>query len=185
MPQQFRRIVTGHNQDGKSIIVSDGMPGAVGSGGHANWHEMWITDRIPADNATPGDAADRPISLEPPENGSVFRFVQLDTESSLPSIEERHKEWEGRIVAMDEEARKGALRIRPDTSRHPGMHRTKTVDYIILLKGEVTMLLDEDEVDLNPFDVVVQRGTNHAWVNKGSEPALLAAVQIDALSDVG
>ena len=185
MPQQFRRIVTGHNQDGRSIIESDGRPGAVGRLGRTNLHEMWITDRVPADNAVPGDAADRPISLEPPENGSVFRFFQLDPESSLPSIGERHKEWERRIAAMDEEARKRISRLRPDTSRHPGMHRTKTVDYIILLKGDVTMLLDEDEVDLKPFDVVVQRGTNHAWVNKGSEPALLAAVQIDALSDVG
>ena len=179
MPQQFRRIVTGHNQDGKSIIVSDGGPGAVG-GLRTKWYEMWITDRTPADNASPGDAADRPSRLEPPKNGSVLRFFQLDPESSLPSIEERHKEWEKRIAAMDEEARKGALRICPDTSRHPGMHRTKTVDYIILLKGEVTMFLDEDEVDLKPFDVVVQRGTNHAWVNKGSEPAVLVAVLIDA-----
>jgi quercetin dioxygenase-like cupin family protein len=60
------------------------------------------------------------------------------------------------------------------------MHKTKSVDYIILLSGEVTMLLDEGEVDLKPFDVVIQRGTNHAWVNRGAEPALLAAILIDA-----
>jgi quercetin dioxygenase-like cupin family protein len=60
------------------------------------------------------------------------------------------------------------------------MHKTKTVDYIILLEGEITLLLDEDEVDLKPFDVVIQRGTNHAWINKGSSPALLVAVLIDA-----
>ena len=59
------------------------------------------------------------------------------------------------------------------------MHKTETIDYIILLKGEVTLLLDEDEVDLKPFDVVVQRGTNHAWVCKGEEPALFIAVLID------
>ena len=60
------------------------------------------------------------------------------------------------------------------------MHKTETIDYIILLKGEVTLLLDEEEVDLKPFDVVVQRGTNHAWVCKGQEPALFIAVLIDA-----
>ncbi|MDC3209035.1 cupin domain-containing protein, partial [SAR86 cluster bacterium] len=54
------------------------------------------------------------------------------------------------------------------------------VDYIILLKGEVTLILDEEEVALKPFDVVVQRGTNHAWANNGSEPALLIAVLIDS-----
>jgi quercetin dioxygenase-like cupin family protein len=60
------------------------------------------------------------------------------------------------------------------------MHKTRTVDYVVLLAGEVTMLLDKGEVDLKPFDVVVQRGTNHAWVNKGKEPAILAAVLVDA-----
>ena len=60
------------------------------------------------------------------------------------------------------------------------MHKTETIDYIILLKGDVTLLVDNDEVDLHPHDVVIQRGTNHAWVNKGTEPALLIAVLIDS-----
>jgi quercetin dioxygenase-like cupin family protein len=60
------------------------------------------------------------------------------------------------------------------------MHKTNTIDYIILLKGDVTLLLDEDEVDLKPFDVVVQRGTNHAWVNNGTDTALFIAVLIDS-----
>jgi quercetin dioxygenase-like cupin family protein len=60
------------------------------------------------------------------------------------------------------------------------MHKTKTVDYIILLSGRVTLMLDEDEVDLEPFDVVVQRGTNHAWINKGPDRALLVAVLVDS-----
>ena len=74
----------------------------------------------------------------------------------------------------------GAAHERIDTSRHPAMHKTKTIDYIILLKGDVTLLLDNDEVRLKPFNVVVQRGTNHAWVNNGDEPALLIAVLIDS-----
>jgi quercetin dioxygenase-like cupin family protein len=60
------------------------------------------------------------------------------------------------------------------------MHQTQTIDYIILLEGDVTLILDEDEVQLKPFNVVVQRGTNHAWVNNGTEPALLIAVLIDS-----
>ena len=60
------------------------------------------------------------------------------------------------------------------------MHKTETIDYIVLLKGDVTLILDEEEVNLNPFDVVIQRGTNHAWVNNGTEPALLIAVLIDS-----
>jgi uncharacterized cupin superfamily protein len=60
------------------------------------------------------------------------------------------------------------------------MHKTPSVDYIILLSGEITLVLDDGEVDLKPFDAVVQRGTNHAWVNRGSEPALLMAVLVSA-----
>ena len=70
----------------------------------------------------------------------------------------------------------GAAHERVDTSRHPAMHKTKTIDYIILLSGDVTLLLDEDEVRLKPFNVVVQRGTNHAWVNNGKEPSLSSTV---------
>ena len=60
------------------------------------------------------------------------------------------------------------------------MHKTDIIDYIILLKGDVTLILDEEEVNINPFDFVVQRGTNNAWVNNGSDPALLIAVLIDS-----
>ena len=74
----------------------------------------------------------------------------------------------------------GAAQHRVDTSKHPAMHKTNTIDYIILLKGDVSLLLDEYEVKLKPFDVGVQRGTNHAWVNLGEDPALLIAVLIDS-----
>ena len=70
-----------------------------------------------------------------------------------------------------------------DTTRHETMHKSPTTDYIVLLSGEITLLLDTEERDLKPFDVVVQRGTNHAWVNRGTEDALLMAVLVDALHD--
>ena len=60
------------------------------------------------------------------------------------------------------------------------MHKTSTTDYIILLAGRITLVLDRGEVDLQPFDVVVQRGYNHAWVNRGDENALLMAALVDA-----
>ena len=60
------------------------------------------------------------------------------------------------------------------------MHRTDSIDYQIVLSGEIDMLLDDDEVHLKMGDVVVQRGTNHAWVNRGTEPCVIAAIQIDA-----
>ena len=88
--------------------------------------------------------------------------------------DERRKLVAERFAAMD------ASDALVDVSRHPAMHKTRTVDYIILLSGKVTLLLDDDEVALEPFDVVVQRGTNHAWVNHGDEEALLIAVLVDA-----
>ena len=83
-------------------------------------------------------------------------------------------------IAADAFEKIGAAHHRVDTTKHPAMHKTETIDYIILLEGDVTLILDEEEIDLKPFDVVVQRGTNHAWVNNGSEPALLIAVLIDS-----
>jgi quercetin dioxygenase-like cupin family protein len=69
--------------------------------------------------------------------------------------------------------------LQPNTNRHPAMHKSNTTDYIILLSGSITLVLDTEERDLKPFDVVIQRGTNHAWVNRGSEDALLMAVLVD------
>ena len=89
--------------------------------------------------------------------------------------------WEAlQDLAAEAFKRIGAAHHRVDTSKHPAMHKTETIDYITLLKGDVSLLLDEEEVRLEPFDTVVQRGTNHAWVNHSDEPALLIAVLIDA-----
>ena len=112
--------------------------------------------------------------MSPPENGTKFRYFAIKpTPDGIPR--EKLEEAAARAFEM-----MGASHERVDTTRHPAMHKTKTIDYIILLDGDVTLLLDEDEVRLKPFNVVVQRGTNHAWVNNGDEPALLIAVLIDS-----
>jgi mannose-6-phosphate isomerase-like protein (cupin superfamily) len=166
MAPQFRRIVTGHDGEGKSIVLIDGPPSSFGA--------FWQTAGAPADNSAADDAAQSVRTLEPPPEGSIFRYAVIPPEDPNVSPEQR----EAAIARMF--AQMNAEHCRPDTSRHPGMHKTRTIDYVILLSGEVTLLLDKGEVNLKPFDVVVQRGTNHAWVNKGKEPALLAAVLIDA-----
>lgn len=169
MEGKLRRVITEHNEEGKSIVVYDGSPIEYGS-----LFEMWVTDSSPADNKHKNDAAQRKVRLEPPSNGSILRFFKIFPENPSMSTEETEKNTTERFAAID------ATHCRPDTSRNPGMHKTKTVDYIILLEGEVTLIMDEDEVDLKPFDVVIQRGTNHTRINKGSKPALLVAVLIDA-----
>jgi len=175
MLKQSRRVITGHDSNGKSIVAIDGPPGTViGGGTNAGVAELWVTDAMPADNLASGDCAVRRATLEPPPNGSIFRLFLIPPEDPSVSRGDKEKATAAAFEAI------GAGHNRPDTSRHPGMHTTDTVDYIVLLTGEVTLLLDNAEVKLKPFDTVVQRGTNHAWVNHGKEPALAAAVLIDA-----
>ncbi|MGH7865061.1 MAG: cupin domain-containing protein [Candidatus Binataceae bacterium] len=174
MINERRRIITGHDKDGKSIVAIDGPPGATVGAGGAGLGEIWVTDMTPEDNAQTGDRARRSIHLEPPRGGSIFRYFAIDPEDPKQAPAQREAAAAAAFKAINGE------HCRVDTSRNPGMHTTHTVDYIILLDGEVTLVLDRGEVKLKPFDVVVQRGTNHAWVNHGSKRALLVAVLIDA-----
>jgi mannose-6-phosphate isomerase-like protein (cupin superfamily) len=105
----------------------------------------------------------------------VFRFFQIPPESSLGHLtrEERLKNWADLFTRLN------APQAQPDTSRDPGMHKSRTTDYVILLSGSIHLVLDKGEVELQPLDAVVQRGTNHSWVNRGSTDALLMAVLVD------
>jgi quercetin dioxygenase-like cupin family protein len=172
--KELRRVVTGIDASGKSYVAIDGPGASVVEEGGAGLSEVWVTDATPADNAAKGDAAKRALRLEPPADGSVFRFFALAPENKALSARELEERTAAMFTAI------GAAHCRVDTKRHPSMHTTRTIDYVILLAGRVTLLLDQGEVDLKPFDVVVQRGTNHGWVNRGTEPALFAAVLIDA-----
>ena len=170
----MRRIVTGHNSDGKSVIKIDGPPTRSIGEDVGGLFEIWNTDGGLIDTTDSIDRADTDIVLSPPENGSKFRYFQINpTPEGVPM--EMMQE-----IAADAFEKIGAAHHRIDTSKHPAMHKTDTIDYIILLEGDVTLILDEEEVRLKPHDVVVQRGTNHAWVNNGDEPALLIAVLIDS-----
>ena len=170
----MRRIITGHNELGKSIIAIDGPPACSIGEDVGGLFEVWNTDGKAIDTTDEIDRADSEILLSHPTDGTKFRYFQINpTPAGIP-LEVLQ------AAAAEAFARVGAAHHRVDTSKHPAMHKTNTIDYIILLKGDVTLLLDEDEVNLKPHDVVVQRGTNHAWVNNGTEPALLIAVLIDS-----
>jgi len=166
----FRRIVTGHDEAGRSIVVSD-APSNSRNGSLINF---WTTFETPADLNAP-DPLETTITLHPGPAGVHFRYFQIQPESAYAHIsrEQRYAETRERFVKM------GAEHALVDTTRHPAMHKTHTLDYIILLEGEVTLLLDEADVPMKPFDVVIQRGTNHAWLNTGDGVATLMAVLID------
>ena len=170
----MRRVVTGHDEEGKSIVVLDGPPAKSIGEDVGGLFELWNTDGNLINTKDRIDRADDEILLSPPKNGSKFRYFQINpTPEGVPMDVLQN-------MAADAFERIGASHHRIDTSKHPAMHKTDTIDYIILLKGDVTLILDKEEVDIKPHDVVVQRGTNHAWVNNGNNPALLIAVLIDS-----
>jgi mannose-6-phosphate isomerase-like protein (cupin superfamily) len=171
MLRTIRRIVTTNDPDGKSRVWMDGEAENT----ITVLTEMWRTHPGPVNHTDMVDQGALSTMLEPPRGGTLFRFFQIAPESTTAHLseEERRKtdaEW---FAAMN------GAHLQPDTSRHPAMHRSPTTDYIILLSGQITLVLDKEERDLKPFDVVIQRNTNHAWVNRGSEDALLMSVLVD------
>ena len=174
MTRQVRRVVTGHNAAGKSIFVINAPTPHVFSRtkGSAIVHELWETTRTPADNRGNADAIARGHRLPPPPNGSVFRVIEYPPDAErLAAIAREHTlpDNSGRAEATDR-----------NNPRHAGFHKTATVDYAIVLSGEIYAMMDEGEVLLQAGDVLVQRGTNHAWSNRTAAPAVIAFVLIDA-----
>jgi mannose-6-phosphate isomerase-like protein (cupin superfamily) len=172
MLKQIRRIVTADDDSGKSGVLLDGIADHT----ITVLTELWQTPAGRHDHKSPEDLAKRSTGIEPPPGGTIFRFFQIAPESQsahLPQDErvKAAREW---FAAM------GSAHLQPDISRHETMHRSPTTDYIVLLSGQITLVLDKEERDLKPFDVVIQRGTNHAWVNRGTEDALLMSVLVDA-----
>ncbi len=168
MTHAYRCIVTGHNATGRSVVVADSAI-SVGVLGMA---DFWRSATVPASLTGDPGIATGPPRLEPSPGGVCFRFFEIPLADTAASLQPG--------AAAAEFAAAGAVHCQVDTARHPMMHTTATVDCVVLLRGRVTLLLDEGEMDLQPFDAVVQRGTNHYWINRGTEPALLAAVLVDA-----
>ena len=161
---KVRRVVTGHDADGRSVIVFNDVHD------YKRRIQIWTTEGSPADNSGEvTDAALRETRLEAPAQGSLFWLVELPPSRELAP--------EAVAETAERLAREGAV---TQSDGRPGMHTTKTIDYMVVLEGEVTLLLDEGEVTLHKYDTVVQRGTAHHWENRGTEPARLAFVLLDA-----
>jgi len=170
MVQPTRRVVTGHDAKGKAVILIDGAaPNAkVRKATGLVSTLLWVTEESPADNSGRADAAEREIGVAPPPRGSIFRVVDFPPAADFGAVDN---------AAMLREMGIGA---GEGGARHASMHRTKSVDYAVVISGEIDMLLDDSEVHLKTGDVLVQRGTNHGWVNRGKESCRIAFVLIDA-----
>lgn len=144
----MRRVVTGHDESGKAIVLIDEEATNARKSPSGNTSTlMWCTDQMPADIAIGTDIEDmgaRVLGTPPPPNGTRFTINDVTAGGAV-------------------------------------MHRTETLDYVIVLSGEVEMDLDDSTVKLSAGDVMVQRGTNHAWINRSSTPARIAFVLVDAV----
>ena len=131
--------------------------------------ELWTTNETPAQFSN-DDRARRERRIEPDANGTVFRVIEYPPDAQrLKSLKpEEH------FASM------GAQAADARSRRHPGMHKTKTLDYAIVLSGEIYAVLYQGEVLLEAGDVLVQRGTNHAWSNRSDRPCRIAFVLVDA-----
>ena len=164
-----RRIVTGHDTRGKAVVLFDEVATAKQRGGNGITL-FWVTSEFPVDAAAAADRAQTPVGVPPPANGTIFRVVDF-----APATPHAAPVDHGDILR--------AMGIDPATqgyARHANTHRTKTIDYAIVLEGEIDMLLDDSEIHVKAGDVLVQQATNHAWVNNGSKPCRIAFILIDA-----
>ncbi len=169
MATSFRRIVTGLDGGGKSTVAVDER---VEEGALGNFN-FWSTRSAGRDGA-----ADVPFF--PGTCDTVFRVFRLSPPDPAPTPDQMAQ------IATEFFAEVGSPACKVDTSRHPLMHVTPTTDYIVLLSGSVSLLLDTGEaIALKPFDAVVQRATNHAWIVTGAEPAVLVAVMVGASDNRG
>jgi quercetin dioxygenase-like cupin family protein len=144
MSLTIRRVVTGHDPDGRAVVRTDEVCRNVISGRpHHQSCVVWSTGSFPADNGDERDGAARPVATTDP-NGTVFRIVQYQ-----PGVAPRN-------------------------------HRTDSIDYAVVMAGEIDMEMDGTEVHLRAGDVLVQRGTIHNWINRGSAPCVIAFVLVAA-----
>ena len=153
MTNSARRIVTGHDAAGKSVVLSDGPPPqhhpmhgpAVG----ADFMEMWsVASPIPKLTATEAAEPNERAFTIMPTTGHLLRIIDIYPPQ--------------------------------DGGKRTAMHRTRTLDYAVMIEGEIVLVLEDGEVTLKKSDVVVQRGTNHAWENRSDRPARMAFFHIDA-----
>lgn len=174
MPTPVRRVVTGHDKNGRSVFISDGPAPCVyvpAKNPNVSLIDLWLTESAPASNAGNEDSTAKPLQLLPPKHGTVVRILELppDAERDYSGTKEYFRGMGAGTGILDEGGK-----------RHPGMHRTDSVDYIVILSGEIWALMDEGEVLLRPGDCLIQRGTNHAWSNRSDKPCRFVAVLVDA-----
>ena len=173
-----RILVTGHDDAGRAVLIADGPPRrsvALEAVPGTVFHEVWSTRESPARVDAAPEGPDASFALAPPPGGSRVRIVDIPPDSVQAALSPDEVASAFAEIGAPEAGTGG------DRAPHPLMHRTDTVDYGIVLVGEVWLVVDEGETRLSPGDVVIQRGTNHAWSNRTDAVARMAFVLLDGV----
>ncbi|WP_202409382.1 cupin domain-containing protein [Hufsiella arboris] len=170
--------MTGHDADGKAIIISDAAPvhaQLIGGPGGPTFIEVWHTSETPAFiQPQPVLTDEDKLMLPPPKNGTRIRVIEFPPESE--AIRQlTGADAAAKFKSMGDENASASVAGAP----HPLMHRTETLDYGIVLEGEMTLILDREETTIRTGDIVIQAGTNHAWSNRSGHNCRMAFVLID------
>jgi quercetin dioxygenase-like cupin family protein len=177
MADTIRRVVTGHDRSGKAIVISDGPCTSIRTHPNRPGHkstDIWKTIGMPV-----------PIASEEPDPTQGPRdFVPvMGTKIRISEIPPEPEAFKSLTPEQAREFFKEGGNSQASTfgqnQRHPFMHRTESVDYAVVLEGEITMLLDEEDIVLKAGDIVIQRGTNHAWSNRSGKPVRMLYILID------
>ncbi len=176
-----RRVVTGHDTQGKAIITHDSLPPHVAEIEQIPgtvFYELWSTHGSPAVVGNTPDPTPGPLTLTPPPGGTRLRMVDIppDSEDFLTNGAQRMQ------AAFRKIGDESASTVKAD-SPHPLMHRTESIDYAVVMDGEMTLILDDAETVLRTGDVAIQRGTNHAWANRSGRNCRMLFVLLDGRYD--
>ena len=168
----IRRVVTGLDAGNKAVVMFDSrMPLQPGPYG-LQATNLWVTNSYPLGFSFKDDTSAIPVGISPLDNGTKFRVVEFPP---LDAATEAKMEPGFLMKAVGPVAPARGLPVT-----HPLMHRTRSVDYAVVLSGEIDMMLDDAVVHLKPGDTVVQQATNHAWVNHGKEICRILFVLMDS-----
>ena len=165
-----RRVVTGLDDRNHAVVLFDSLIPVKKDSPVISSTNFWITDSTPP-SLTKQETANRPIGVSPPDNGTKFRLVEFaplspEVEAKLPPA---------MIMKGVAHAPEKGIPVK-----HPMMHRTRSLDYAVILSGEIDMMLDDTSVHLKQGDVIVQQATNHGWVNHGTQPCRILFVLMDS-----
>ncbi len=174
----MKRIVTKNDDDNKSYIISDEITNIEvpfpDIDKRFKFFNLWTTDSMPVTFNNDDPTNNEYVSTSPVKNGSMFRIVNYPPEKIL--LEKINSMSQEELMVFE-----NMVGVKLSfMNKHPLMHMTKSIDYGIVLQGEIYLVLDKEEVLLKPFDTVIQRGTSHAWSNRSNNDCLMAYVLLDA-----